>query len=209
MARKHRQHTGWLAAALIVAATAVPAHALDLGDRSKGLGASVDVGSNAGGLGVDVGATVGRSNGINADSNTAVGGSKGLVDSGTTASVGGSKGVNAAVDANVGGSGGVDATAKATVGGSDGLNANAGVNIGGKTGVGIGVGTGSPATPGATGSSGRLGVTNGQKLAPVLAGMSDTEIVALKRRCGDVLGHPSAYDRDLGQLCMILRKIGG
>ena len=64
MGRKIQRHAGWLAAALIVAATAVPAYALDLGDRSKGLGVSVDVGSKAGGLGVGVGATVGRSNGI-------------------------------------------------------------------------------------------------------------------------------------------------
>jgi hypothetical protein len=38
--------------------------------------------------------------------------------------------------------------------------------------------------------------------------MSSGRIMKLKRRCADILSTSSGYDRDLRDLCMLLRKIG-
>jgi hypothetical protein len=101
--------------------------------------------------------------------------------------------------ASVGGTG-VNASVSAA-----GTSASVGASVGPSTNVGVSVGTtpskpSTPTTPTANAGPKRNGV-----VPKSLAGMSRKEIAAYKKRCVDVLAHPSRYDRSLRQLCQLIR----
>lgn len=215
-----------VAGSVVLVALAMPASAIDLGDRNKGLGVTVNVGG-ADGLGVDVGATVGdRARGVNADARANVGGSKGLADADATASAGGRNGINADAKANVGGRDLARVDATVSVGGNKGINADvdarigrsidarAKVDIGGNgidSRVVIGGVAPGPVDPGPLNP--RPNVPKPAVPTPginpavpkVIANMSDDEVVRFQRRCRGILSDQAAYDRDLIALCRMLQ----
>jgi hypothetical protein len=66
--------------------------------------------------------------------------------------------------------------------------------------MGVGVGGGTlPGTPGAPGTPGTPGVS-------VVAQMSSSQLLRMKKRCVDVLGSGGTYDRDLRELCMLIAR---
>ncbi|TIM60890.1 MAG: hypothetical protein E5Y58_33500, partial [Mesorhizobium sp.] len=75
-------------------------------------------------------------------------------------------------------------------------------NVGGTTGVGVGVGVGDgtlAGTPGTPGTPGTLGVS-------LVAQMSSSQLIRMKKRCVDVLGSGGTYDRDLRELCLLIAR---
>jgi len=215
-----------VAGSVVFVALAMPASAIDLGDRNKGLGVSVNVGGSNG-LGVDVGATVGdRAKGVNADAKANVGGHKGLVNADATASVGGRSGINADAKANIGGRDLAKVDATVSIGGDKGVNADvdarigrsidarAKVDIGGNgidSRVVIGGIAPGPVDPGPLNPRPNVpkpivptpGVN--PAVPKVIANMSDDEVARFQRRCKGILSDQQAYDRDLIALCRLLQ----
>ena len=178
---------------------------------SGGLGASVGLGG-AGSVDASVGGN--RTGGLGADVGANLGGSGG-VDAGTTASIGGSDGTSADVDVSIGRTGrtgntnlgvslrasgptDLDANVDANVGD---LNADADVNVGDDTGIAAALGfsgNDDATEPGTPGSA--PGITRS------VNNMSAEKIAAYKKKCIDVLRAPARFDRDLVDLCKLVRE---
>lgn len=219
-----------MAGSVVLVGLAVPASAIDIGDRSRGLGVSVEVGS-ASGLDVDVGATVGsRSDGVNVDASAEVGGGDGLADVDAAASVGGAHGIDADAHVEIGGRDSLaDVDATASVGGNHGMDADVDASIGDGGGadarvrVGIGDSGGegrvvigrpapdmidprTPTTPPPSVPRPGMPTPGVNPVVPAaIANMSDDEVVRFQRRCRGILSDQAAYDRDLIALCRMLR----
>lgn len=149
---------------------------------------ALSISANAGGLGLGGGVSVGGSGGVSA---------------GAGASVGGAGGVSAGAGASVGGTGGVAAGAGANVGGVSGVSAGLGASIGGTSGLGAGLGIGIGV--GTTPSSPRAPTNPPTNVAAVVADMSDTQVLKMKKRCVDIL-RSSSYDSDLRALCKLISR---
>jgi hypothetical protein len=172
-----------LAGGIVFAALCAPASALDIGNRSNGLGASVDSGG--------IGATVGGSGGVNADISTGANGSSGLGNVGGGVTVGGSNGLTANLGANPTGTSGV-----ASIGLGGNTIADLGINIDTSSILA----PGGPAAPGGPGGPGGPGINPG-----VIGGMSQAQVAAYVKSCKMVLSNPIAFESDLRELCKLLR----
>lgn len=221
-----------MAGSVVLVGLAVPASAIDIGDRSKGLGVSIEVGS-ASDLDVDVGATVGsRSEGVNVDASAEVGGGDGLADVDAAASVGGAHGIDADAHVEIGGrdsladvdatasvggnrNHGMDADVDASIGDGGGADARVRVGIGDSGGEGrvvIGrpapdmIDPRTPTTPPPSVPRPGMPTPGVNPVVPAaIANMSDDEVVRFQRRCRGILSDQAAYDRDLIALCRMLR----
>ena len=176
-------------AALLFGATVLPAGALEV---------------NVGGVSASVG-------------NTDNGGTKASASAGnTTASAtigGGSNVASASVGAagqkaNVGvGTGGGSLLGANSSGDLDsGTSTSANVNLGGLLG-GLPIGGGGGGGGGAGGGGAGGGGAGGGGVKGAFAGLSPSEQIVVKKRCGGVLSAPAAYDDGLVKLCRILRKL--
>jgi hypothetical protein len=171
-----------LAGGVLLIALCGPSLALDLGNRSNGLGVSADTGG--------VGATVGGSGGINADISTGANGTSGLGNASGNVTVGGSNGLTANLGANPTGTSGL-----------------ANIGLGGNTvaDVGLNINTSSILTPGGPGAPGGPG-NPGVAINPgVISSMSASQIATYAKRCKMVLSNPMGFESDLRELCKLLR----
>ncbi len=78
--------------------------------------------------------------------------------------------------------------------------AGVGVGSGINAGVGVGVGT----NPSILSSPSNPSNPSKPKLTSVVADMSGSKLVRMKKRCVDVLSSQDTYDRDLRQLCLLI-----
>ena len=184
-------------------------------------GAGVSLGGPSG-VGAGLGASVGGKSGVNAGGGAKIGGSSGVAG-GLGASMGGKNGVNTGGGATIGGSGGVTAGLGAIIG--DGVKAGASANVGDGVGLDAGVSIGGVGNTTVTTdrprvvvdrwrdptrkTTGGTSTTSGLSAASLSAtyGMSAVDLVRFKKRCVDILGNASGYDRDLVSLCRAIRGI--
>lgn len=173
-----------LAGGILLASLSVPALALDIGNRSNGLGVSADTGG--------AGATVGGSSGVNVDISTGANGSSGVGNLSGGASVGGSSGLTANLGANPTGT---------STGANIGLGGNtiAGVDLSVDTSSILPGGLAAPGGPGGIASPG-VGVSPG-----IVSTLSASQVAAYAKRCKMVLANPAGFESDLRELCKLLQ----
>ncbi|TDH38901.1 hypothetical protein E2A64_07350 [Pseudohoeflea suaedae] len=163
-------------------------------------------GNNNGGIGVSVG---GVSAGIGGNGSGGIGAGASVGGAASaSASVGGSDSV-ADVDANVGGAGGVNADA--TVDANNGVNADVDVGVGNlnaEADASVGQNTGIAAALGFT-SNDNDDTTPPSGIDPdataAIGKLSDAQLADYKRKCIDVLRSPQRFERDLVDLCKLVR----